>query len=67
MAVGLSADTMMGSDSVVVCYNGPASGVVHRWNGDYVNLPMADPHLGITNAKVTASDGKITCSFTRAR
>ena len=68
-ALGLSNDTQMGDDSVMLCYvfQGNAN-VGMAWNFDEpekTSTPLDSPQEGLTNIKSAYTNGKLSCTFDR--
>ncbi|XP_076034442.1 putative ferric-chelate reductase 1 homolog [Oratosquilla oratoria] len=66
MAFGLSFDTLMGDDSVVVCRNLDGHpDVVMTWNSGRGNSILVNAQYGLRDPQAAAIDGHIYCRFVR--
>ncbi|XP_060584907.1 putative ferric-chelate reductase 1 [Ruditapes philippinarum] len=68
IALGLSDDQQMGSDSVTECVmNGGNVAVSKSYNPGKFNSPLAEKSTGLTNAQGSVTDGVLTCSYTQTK
>ena len=70
MAIGFSKDQAMGDDSVAECLWDSANSkmlVRNSWNSGKGNIAEQDPTGGLTNMQGSYVNGRLSCSFTRAK
>ncbi|XP_053395528.1 putative ferric-chelate reductase 1 [Mercenaria mercenaria] len=68
IALGLSNDQEMGTDSVTECVmNGNNVVVAKSYNPGEYNSPLTDASEGLSNAQGSVSDGVLTCTYSQSK